>query len=190
MSGFLFACYNLPVQIIDTGLIALVAGMLGVLAVVALAWSARLGRLHGLPEGKVVYSDTGAAQVAAKPLYSPRYGLTGKPDYLLATRRGLVPVEVKPTRDDPEPHESHLLQVLAYCLLLEDSEGKRPPYGLLRYRSGTFKVDYNSQTRAHVVGVIEEMRVALRQAEVHRSHDQPGRCRACIYAEICEEALV
>src|SRR5262245_91284 len=128
----------------DMGMVCLSgAVVLLVLAAALLAWSVRLKRQHGLPGGKVVYSDTGATQMAARPLYSPRYGLTGKPDYLIATRRGLVPVEVKPTRDDPEPRESHLLQVLAYCLLLEDNEGKPPPYGLLRYRSETFKVDYN-----------------------------------------------
>src|SRR5438552_16517537 len=92
------------------------AGFL-VMAVLALVLSARLGRLHGLPGGSVVYSDTGATKVAAKALYSPRYNLTGKPDYLIATRKGLVPVEVKPTRTDRKPQESHLAQVLAYCLL-------------------------------------------------------------------------
>jgi len=136
-----------------------------------------------------VYSDTGAAKVPAKALYSPRYNLTGKPDYLIAARQGLVPVEVKPTRTDPEPQESHLAQVLAYCLLLEDTEGKPPPHGLLRYKSETFKVDYNSETRAYIIGVIEEMKEARSQPEVHRSHEQPGRCRGCAYRELCEESL-
>jgi CRISPR-associated exonuclease Cas4 len=159
------------------------------LAVAMLAWSLRLRRLHGLPGGRVVYSDTGASEMPARALYSPRYGLTGKPDYMVATRRGLVPVEVKPTREDAEPQESHLLQVLAYCLLIEESEGKRPPYGLLRYKQETFKVDYNSETRAYLVAVLEEMREARQQVEVHRNHEQRGRCRACGYAEVCEEAL-
>src|SRR5437762_14264962 len=86
------------------------------LAALALAMSARYRRLHGI-EGQIVYSDTGATTFPAKPLYSPRYGLTGKPDYLLSTRRGLVPVEVKPGRTAPEPQESHLLQVPGSCPL-------------------------------------------------------------------------
>ena len=174
----------------STSVFALIAGLLLALAVVALARAARLKRMHGLAEGKVVYSDTGASRIAARPLYSPRYGLTGKPDYLLTTRRGLVPVEVKPTRDDAEPRESHLLQVLAYCLLVEESQGRRPPYGLLRYRTETFKVEYNNDTRAQVIDVIEKMHEAMHGGEVHRSHDQPGRCRACAYVELCDEALV
>jgi CRISPR-associated exonuclease Cas4 len=159
------------------------------LAALALAMSARYRRLHGIG-GQIVYSDTGATTLPAKPLYSPRYGLTGKPDYLVSTRQGLVPVEVKPGRTDPEPQESHLLQVLAYCLLIEDSEGRPPPYGLLRYRDDTFRVDYNAHTRAYILEVIEEIKEAHRQPEAHRNHDQPGRCRACSYRELCEESLV
>src|SRR5947209_1308098 len=87
--------------------------LLLLLAGLALALSARYSKLHGI-RGEVVYSDTGAGHQPAKALYAPRYGLTGKPDYLLRTRQGLVPVEVKPERTDPEPQESHLLQVLAY----------------------------------------------------------------------------
>ena len=159
------------------------------LAFGALLLSARLRRLHGLPEEKVIYSDTGGTRVEAEPLFSPRYNLTGKPDYVLATRRGLVPVEVKPERTDEEPRESHLLQVLAYCLLIEENEGKPPPYGLLRYRSDTFRVDYNSETRAYLLAVLEEIGTAREQKEVHRSHEQPGRCRGCAYNALCDESL-
>jgi CRISPR-associated exonuclease Cas4 len=168
-------------------LIPLAGALVLVLSVLALGWSFRLTRRHGLPGGRVVYSDTGAEERPARALYSPRYDLTGKPDYLVNTREGVVPVEVKPERDHPEPHESHLLQVLAYCLLLEDADGKRPPYGLLRYRNDTFKVDYNDDTRSYLLGVIEEMREARTHEEVHRSHEQPGRCRGCAYRDVCDE---
>jgi CRISPR-associated exonuclease Cas4 len=159
------------------------------LAALALALSARYRKLHGIA-GQIVYSDTGASELPAKPLYAPRYGLTGKPDYLVATRQGLVPVEVKPGRTDREPQESHLLQVLAYCLLIEDSEGKPPPYGLLRYRHDTFKVDYNAHTRAYILEAIQQIKEARHQPEVHRNHQHPGRCRACAYRELCEESLI
>lgn len=120
---------------------------------------------------------------------SHRFGLTGTPDYIVETPDGFVPVEVKPSRTDSEPRESHLLQVLAYCLLLEEQEGKRPPYGLLRYSTETFRVDYNNQTKQHIISVIEEMRGAATQMEVHRSHDMVARCRMCAYRTICDEAL-
>lgn len=160
------------------------------LAALLLVWSRSLSVQSGLPTGRVVYDDAGreAGQIAARPLYSARYGLSGKPDYLVQTRQGLVPVEVKPGRTETEPMGNHILQVLAYCLLLEDTRGEKPPYGLLRYKNDTFKVDYNSDTRDHLLSVIEAMRTA-RHGEAHRNHDQPGRCRACAYREVCDESL-
>lgn len=158
------------------------------LAVALLAWSSRMRRANGLPAGRVLYSDTSAGR-RGKSLYSARYRLTGAPDYIVQTREGLVPVEVKPGRDGPEPHESHLLQVLAYCLLVEETEGKPPPYGLLRYSHDTFKVDYNANTRAYLISVLEEMQAAMQQSAVHRNHDVAGRCRACAYRPVCEESL-
>lgn len=148
-------------------------------------------RESGLPSGRVLHSDMygGLPGAPGKPLYSARYGLAGTPDYIVATSKGPVPVEVKPGRTEAEPHESHLLQVLAYCLLLEERDGKYPPYGLLRYKTNTFHVDYNRETRAYLLSVLEEMRAAAQQPEVHRSHEVAGRCRACAYKGICEEAL-
>jgi len=161
------------------------------LAVVALLWASRLRRESGVPQGQISHSDTygGLPGVPGKPLFSERYGLSGTPDYIVTTREGSVPVEVKPGRNETKPHESHLLQVLAYCLLLEESNGKPPPYGLLRYSTDTFRVDYNNETRAYLLQVLEEMREAARQPEVHRNHEVGGRCRACAYRDVCEEAL-
>jgi CRISPR-associated exonuclease Cas4 len=154
----------------------------------ALVWAARVRKATGLPGGRIISRDTGPEE-RGSPLFSARYGLTGTPDYVIRTSRGLVPVEVKPARYESEPHDSHLLQVLAYCLLLEETEGKRPPYGLLRYSSDTFKVDYNAQTRAYLLSVMDEVRGAAQATEVHRNHDQPQRCRACGYRPVCEESL-
>ena len=52
-------------------------------------WTSRSLRAHtGLPSGRVVYSDTGAEEVVEKPLRSQRYGLVGRPDYLLVEEAG------------------------------------------------------------------------------------------------------
>ena len=95
----------------------------------------------------------------------------------MSTPGGLVPVEVKPEREDAEPRESHLLQVLAYCVLLEETRGKRPPYGLLRYKHDTFKVDYNQETRGYLLGVLDEMRETL-GSDVKRTATTTGQVAA------------
>jgi CRISPR-associated exonuclease Cas4 len=167
----------------------LVALALIALAIILLLRASSLRGTTGLPSGRVVFSDTGEERRDVRPLFSERYGLAGKPDYLVRTGEGLVPVEVKPERTDAEPRESHLLQVLAYCLLLEEMQGKKPPYGLLHYKHDTFRVDYNRETRARLLSVLEEMRESLKREEVHRNHEQPARCRRCAYREVCDESL-
>jgi CRISPR-associated exonuclease Cas4 len=167
----------------------LVFGMvLLAVAAILLVLSARLKAHSGLPQGRVLTSDT-RTQQRGKPLYSAQYGLAGTPDYVVQTAHGPVPVEVKPGRTEDEPHESHLLQVLAYCLLIEEAWGKRPPYGLLRYSNNTFRVDYNRETRAHLLDVLEEMRRQAQDEPVDRNHNISARCRACGYRPICEQSL-
>lgn len=172
------------------GLVLLVSALF-TLALLVLLWAGRLRQESGVPQGKIAASDMygGLPGTPGKPLFSERFGLSGTPDYVVATREGPVPVEVKPGRGETKPHESHLLQVLAYCLLLEERDGKPPPYGLLRYSSETFRVDYNSETRAYLIEVLDEMRQAAEQREVHRNHQVAARCKACTYRDVCEEAL-
>ena len=182
-------------------LVALVA--LVALALAALAASARASRRSGLPRGSVVYSDTGfpvgrlgglkrdASGVRQeRALVSRRHGLTGRPDYLIETRDGVVPVEAKSTaKPGARPYDSHLYQLAAYCLLVEDALGARVPYGLIRYRDGEVRVEYTAELRAGLLALLEEMRRAREADEVHRSHDEPRRCARCGVREFCDEAL-
>lgn len=158
------------------------------LALFLLLGAGRLRRQSGLPVGRVISSDMGEGR-EGKPLYSAKYGLAGTPDYIVETARGPVPVEVKPGRTETEPHESHMLQVLAYCLLIEEGEGQPPPYGLLRYRDETFRVDYNRETRAYLLDIIGRMREDDGGGGPDRSHAIEGRCRACSYREVCDRSL-
>ena len=161
--------------------------VLGGLGTLAAAWW--LQRRSGLPRARLVYSDTGAWQRADKPLFSRTYGLTGKPDYLLETRGQIIPVEVKPSRQAAQPRPADVLQLLAYCLLVEETWG-RPAYGLLHYASGTFRVDYTDAARALLLEQIEAVRAALQARDMRRSHDEPGRCAACAFRTQCDESLV
>ncbi len=163
---------------------------LWLLALLALWFAFRLRQRSGLPWARVVASDTGAGRTLLEPLYAERYGLTGKPDYLLERRGRYVPVEVKPGRHAPQPYDSDLMQLAAYCLLVEETTGRAPPYGLLRYANASFRLEYTPAVREQLLEILEEMRVALKSADWERSHDEPQRCAACGFVAVCEEALV
>jgi CRISPR-associated exonuclease Cas4 len=157
------------------------------------AWGRWRRILAGLPAGEVVYSDTGAWQRVEKPLVSRRYGLVGKPDYLVRAGQGreaaLVPVEVKSRRRPAAPPENHLLQLATYCLLVEEVHQQRPPYGLLHYADATLQIAYTEELRQAVLAAAAELRAARTAADVHRNHTDPARCRGCGYRHACGEAL-
>ena len=161
-----------------------------VLLALFLLWQARhQQRASGLPEGRIVSSDTGARRELEKPLFDPTIGLTGKPDYLLEQDGALIPVEVKSSSAPPEPREGHIFQLMAYCLLVERLSGKRPPYGLLRYRDRTFAVDFTPERQEALIDLLAEMRRAEARKEVKRSHESPARCARCGYKEVCDQRL-
>ncbi len=152
-------------------------------------WGLRMRRATGLPWAPVIYQDTGG-HVPEKPLVARRLGLVGKPDYLLNLRGRLVPVEVKPGRRADRPYESDLMQLAAYCVLVEETSGEAPPYGLLRYAERTFRLDYTEQIRDRLLDILDEMRLALADVDCDRSHDDARRCANCGFLEQCADALV
>lgn len=157
-------------------------------ALLVAMWAFALRRRTGLPWAPVVFQDT-AGERPEKPLFSRRLGLTGKPDYLIARRGTLIPVEVKPGRRVAVPYESDLMQLAAYCVLVEETSGVAPPYGLLRYAERTFRLDYSPRVRDDVLALVDEMRELLDADDCARSHDEPRRCQGCGFFDVCEDAL-
>lgn len=143
----------------------------------------------GLPAGRLTYVDTGAWDRCDRPLFSHRYRLTGRPDYLVEARRTIVPVEVKSGAAPPEPYSTHVLQLAAYCLLVEEQEGRAPSHGIVKYRDRAFEVDYTPGLRAHLIDVLASMRADLAVPDVGRSHEERSRCRACGYRARCGQSL-
>jgi CRISPR-associated exonuclease Cas4 len=169
----------------------LLSGAIGLLALgVALLWSAgRLRRRAGLPGGRVIYSDMRTWRECPEPLYSSSVNLTGKPDYLVQRMRYVLPVEVKSGSSPNEPYRSHVLQLAAYCLLVEAEYGRRPPYGLIHYDDRTFSVRYTRELEAELLTIIEWMRQDLRDGQADRSHNDLARCLGCGYAGYCDQRL-
>jgi CRISPR-associated exonuclease Cas4 len=160
-----------------------------ILALLALSAALWLRRQSGLPWAQVVGDDVGEQRELQHALYTKRYGLSGKPDYLLARSGALIPVELKPGRRADAPYKSDLMQLAAYCLLIEETQGVAPPYGILRYAEHSFRLNYTPQLRDELIDLIAEMRATLDDDDCARSHDQPQRCAGCGFVDVCDEAL-
>jgi CRISPR-associated exonuclease Cas4 len=155
-----------------------------------LLWSSRrLRRAAGLPAGEVISADTGAWRSCEAPLFSSRHRLTGRPDYLVIKAQRIVPVEVKSGAAPRTAHRGHLLQLAAYCLLAEETYGRKVPYGLLHYADATLRVEFSARLRSELLATLQEMHVARSERYVRRSHDEPARCARCGVRHACAERL-
>jgi CRISPR-associated exonuclease Cas4 len=151
--------------------------------------SSRQRKGAGLPGGRVIYTDTRAWGPLEKPLFDADLGLTGKPDYLVEQDGRIIPVEVKSGRTPQAPYDAHIFQVAAYCLLVEEAYGKRPPYGILHYPQRDFAVDYTPGLESALLDLLAEMRRDERRASVDRSHADEARCRGCGFRSACDQKL-
>lgn len=167
----------------------MVALALIVVALLLFVLSRWLRRQTGLPHGRVIYSDAGAWQRNDQSLFSAQHQLVGKPDYLVRTDQGIVPVEVKSSRAPAQPRPGHVLQLAAYCLLVEEALGERAPHGIIQYADRQFAVDYTPALRSKLFSVMDEMRAALADGDAHRNHADARRCAACGVREACDERL-
>jgi CRISPR-associated exonuclease Cas4 len=130
--------------------------------------------------GSLVAIDAGRPTV----LRSYRYQLTGRPDALRQLPDGRwVPIEVKSRRSPSSgPTRSHLVQVWAYCLLVEEATGRSPPFGVLRYSDQEFRVRWDAATRRDLLRLRDEL---LRPYD-GRATPSPSRCARCTWASVCD----
>jgi len=145
-------------------------------------------RETGLPDGTVLYSDAGRRH-AVRPLVSQRYRLAGRPDYLVNTGHGVVPIELKSAPCPRSgPRDGDIAQVLAYCVLVEDVLSSRVPYGIIQYADVQRTVPYGGAERESLIELLAEIRRS-HHTTLHRSHSHRARCRSCGYKSVCGEGL-
>jgi len=157
-------------------------------AVAVVGAGVALGAAYGLAarrreraQGELVAIDAGAAVT----LRSERYRLSGRPDVLRRLADGrVVPVELK-SRAAPAdgPPASHRVQVAAYCLLLEETSGVAPPYGLLRYGDGVeFRVPWTAAARAELL----RLRASVDRPYDGRATPSRAKCARCAWRPVCD----
>ena len=168
----------------------LYAGLIALLIALLLFWlSSRQRKEAGLPGGRVIYTDTRAWSEVEKPFYDEQLGLTGKPDYLVEHGGQVIPVEVKSGRAPEAPYDSHIFQLAAYCLLVQRSLGKRPPYGIIHYQERDFAVDYTPELETALLELLADMRRDEWRGEAFRSHESPARCQRCDFRQVCDQKV-
>ena len=117
-------------------------GLLAAAAVCLAVWlvlrSSRPKLPAGFPEGEVVYRSHGRTR--SRTLYAERYGLCGRPDYIVRRNDEYLPVEVKSGVKSRRLYPSDRMQLVAEALLVEGEYGKRPKRGYVVYHDGLREV--------------------------------------------------
>lgn len=144
----------------------------------------------GLPDGDIIYTDNNDWHKQVETLTAPEIGLVGKPDYLIQQRDGsIVPVELKSREAPNTPYASHVMQLAAYCLLVEENYGIRPNFGIIRYKDQDFQVDYTEELEEDLLDVLHEMQQDMFAEDVNRSHGNAKLCVACGVRDFCDQRL-
>jgi len=140
-----------------------------------------------LPDGEVVYEDT--SEKPGQLLYSQRLKVMGKPDLLLQHGNLIIPVEVKTGKTPRQPYQTHIMQLITYCHLVEENYHVRPTYGIIRYPQQEFTIQYTQALEQELRRIVGEMRVKKGWHDIHRNHNLRSKCVACGFREGCSERL-
>lgn len=141
---------------------------------------------YNIPEAKIIYTDL---DKPAKPLFSKRFGISGKPDYIVKSGDRYIPIEIKSTVAD-KPYKSHVLQLAAYCLLIEEEFDTVVEFGIMEYANGLqHVVAYDVPLKFELRKTLTTMRGHLETGTIKRNHDSPARCRMCSFRNVCKSVI-
>jgi CRISPR-associated exonuclease Cas4 len=167
-----------------------ISGILILVGIFLLWLSGRQRKSSGLPPGRVIYSDHTSWGKVEQPLYDPIFNLTGKPDYMIESQNDVVPVEVKSVQIKGRPYDSHIYQLAAYCLLIEQTLDIRPSHGVLHYPNRDLAIDYSPDLEQGIIALVREIHAQTQRKRIDRSHHSSNRCYRCGYRAICDQSLV
>lgn len=137
--------------------------------------------------GRIIYSDIHRIEHA---LFSKKYMIAGKPDYVVENKGCRIPVELK-TGYCNAPKNNHIYQLAAYCQLLEENYGAFVPYGILVYSdSCEYKIPFNPKVRFELENIVKNMRYSIRTKNISRNHNDRNKCISCSMREHCNNKLI
>lgn len=145
-------------------------------------WSRAGRRRLGIEDGSIVSVDD--SWIHTPTLRSERLSLAGRCDYLLRVGDAYVPVEQKPSAR--RLYRSHLLQVGALCLLVEEIYQMRLPHGVVILADEVrVYVPFTEGLEREVRETMSEMRLFVASGCAPGRRWVAAKCRACGYFSAC-----
>lgn len=150
-------------------------------------YTRRLKDKYHIQKGKVSYSDLSDS---GSVLFSKKYRISGKPDYIVNENGKMIPVEFK-TGSYSYPLKNHVFQLAAYCHLVEENYGGFVPFGVLVYdQVSEHRVSFDPCLRFELESTIKEMRSVLKTGRIVLNHSNSGRCKGCSMKGFCKNKFL
>ena len=131
----------------------------------------------------------GSESLLVRNYVSDMQGLSGKPDALITEGSYIIPIERKPLAR--KIRDRYIAQLLVYMRLVEEFEGKKPPYGylILGPSCRRVKVENSERRQSWLQKYIDEMRAALEQKQPVLPAPHPRKCVKCTVREHCQHRV-
>lgn len=134
-------------------------------------------------QAKPVVMD-GSKTLPSRTYVSEIQGLAGRPDAVISENGFLIPVEIKPLAR--KLRDRYVAQLLVYMRLIEEFEGKRPPYGylILGENRRRIKISNTPERQAWLQQLIDQMQAILAGSPTLPT-PHPRKCMRCDVRESC-----
>ena len=171
---------------LDSEVILLVA----LIAMAIIVWdnfdllSRKKRKQSGFSLKSTAVSVDGSKSLSMRRYVSQIQGLSGQPDALIIENGFVIPVERKPLAR--KMRDRHVAQLLVYMRLVEEFEGKRPPYGylILGSQCRRIKISNSDERQAWLQKQLDEM-TAIMEGATPRPAPHPRKCAKCDVRSFC-----
>ncbi len=181
---------KLIIDLVDTPksfallIIVLIALVIVLDAITSVAKKKRLKT--GLKESGIFETAFGSKPLPVKTYVSDMQGLSGRPDGLISENGFIIPIERKAF--SKKVRDRYIAQLLVYMRLVEEFEGKKPPYGylVLGKKNRLVKIYNNDDKQAWLSGLLGEMKSFVNESVDVKATPHKNKCKKCIVREDCE----
>jgi CRISPR-associated protein Cas4 len=139
----------------------------------------------GIEVTSTTVSIDGSESLPIRNYISDIQGLAGRPDALIMENGYVIPVERKPLAR--KIRDRYVAQLLVYMRLIEEFEGKKPPYGylIIGRNCRRFKIVNTEKRQQWLQKMIDEMQAALEESVPIRPQPHPRKCKKCSVRASC-----
>lgn len=122
-------------------------------------------------------------------LHSSKYGLSGRLDMLVITKKGYYPVDFKYT--DKYPGRNHLYQLGGYALLVEDKFKEKVSKGFVYLIPKNDVIIFNLSDgfKEGIIKMLEEMKVIIKKEHMPPPTNYRNRCKECEFRNYCNDVF-